>query len=108
MREPERDEDAYAQAIAERDEAIMERNEAVEERDLMLSLLQDLGAALCKGRALGSRPTAAGVAVCELYPTRADALAAMQHIRRLRVMCLASDQDLAAIDAAIEAAGLHA
>jgi hypothetical protein len=92
--EPDRDrETAYARAIAERDEAIRKCDEAVEERDVMLSLLRDLGAALCKGQPLDPRPTADGVEVCELYPTRADALAAMQQIRRLRVMCLASDQN---------------
>jgi hypothetical protein len=38
-KEPERDADAYAQAIAERDEAIAER-------DFILKFLQEIGAAL--------------------------------------------------------------
>jgi hypothetical protein len=113
MREPERA-NAYRQALAERaaaaiiarDQAIAERDEAIEERDFVLQLLERLGEALNRG--VHFQPTPDGAELCSLYPTRADALAAMQQIRRLRAMCLASDQELATLDAAIEAARLRA
>ena len=68
-----------ADLVAARDRAIAARNEAVEERDLMLSVLEDVGAALCHGL----RTTAAGVEVRELYPSHAAALAAAMQVRRL-------------------------
>jgi hypothetical protein len=74
----------YARAIAERDEAIAER-------DFILQFLQDMGADLCKGRALGCRPTADGVEIRSLYPSQAEALAAASRIRELRAMVSLAD-----------------
>jgi hypothetical protein len=62
----------------------------------VLQFLERLGDALNRG--VHFQPTPNVAELCSLYPTRADAVAAMQQIRRLRVMCLASDQDLATLE----------
>jgi predicted nuclease with RNAse H fold len=90
--EPKRDEDV-ARARVERDEAIAER-------DYLLKFLQDMGEALCQGRELGSRPTADGVEVCELYPSRADAVAVFTRIRDLLAM-IYDQEALTALEAAL-------
>jgi len=77
---PEREEDTYARAVAERDAAIAER-------DFILGCVQDIGAALGKGSPFRLHLTADGGAeVRALYDSRADAVAAVIQLGGLRAM----------------------
>jgi hypothetical protein len=58
--------------------------DAIAERDYMVKFFEELGVALCKGRPF--RPTVDGVEACVLYPSQADAEAAVGHMHALRGM----------------------
>lgn len=75
---PER-EDAYARAIAERDQAIAER-------DFILQFVEETGVVSGKGRLVRVHPTSAGVEICALYLTRAEASAAAARLHGPRGM----------------------
>jgi hypothetical protein len=104
----QRDE-GIALANAERDAAIAEANA---ERDFILTMVQDIGLALCKSRNITIKPTKRGVEARVLYPTLLDALRARAHVARLRAMVLLgprpNDAALEAAHASAEESRMHA
>lgn len=86
MSTPEPTRAAYAQAVAERDQAVAER-------DFILGCVQDIGAAVGKGSPFRLHPTADGGAeIRALYDSRAEAMAAVIQIGGLtRMVALAGD-----------------
>jgi len=92
---PER-EDAYARAVAERDQARNERDAAIAERGFILGYVQDVGAALGKGSPFRLFPTGDGGAeIRALYDSRAEAVAAATHLGGLPAMVALAGGDQA-------------
>jgi hypothetical protein len=58
-------------------------SDAIAELEFVLKFSTELGVALGKGRRVRLHPTRAGVEICSLYPSHADALAAATRIRDL-------------------------